>query len=109
MNLICRLHLLDTIASTCRSALKSLKTAKGDLFGKDCIAGNLVIQVNKLCCKDGKGDPKGFKTYLQDNDMPKGIIPRCRGNRLHILFHICGKFLHHLKTFLNLFMTGTVS
>ena len=102
----CHLHPLDTIASSRRSPLKSLETAKGDLFAKDCVAGNLVLQVSKLRYKDGNWDPKGFKTFLQDNDMPKGIIPRYRGNRLHTLFHICGKLIHLHKTFLICFTTG---
>ncbi|KAK2153395.1 hypothetical protein LSH36_298g01060 [Paralvinella palmiformis] len=38
----CHLHPLDTITSSCRSALKSLETAKGDIFGNDCVTGNLV-------------------------------------------------------------------
>jgi hypothetical protein len=105
----CHLHPLDTIASSCRSALKSLETAKGQLFGKDCIAGNLVLQINKFRYKDGKGDPKGFLTFLNDNGLPKGLIPRYRGNRLHILFHICGKFKAHYDLLLEFFTKGTVS
>ena len=38
----CHLHPLDTVASSCRSALELLETVKGQLFGKDCLAGNLV-------------------------------------------------------------------
>ena len=54
----CHLHPLDTIASSCRSTLKVLETCKGHLFGKDCFAGNIVLQINKLRYKDGKGYPK---------------------------------------------------
>ena len=53
----CHLHHLDTIASSARSALKQLEKVKGKLFGTDCVAGNHVIQLNKLRFKDGKGDP----------------------------------------------------
>lgn len=91
----CNLHPLDTIASSCRSALKSLEIQKGQLYGKDCIVGNIVLQINKFRYKDGKGDPKGFTAYLRDNGLPKGLIPRYRGNRLHILFLICGKLVEH--------------
>ncbi len=56
----CHLHPLDSVSSCCRSALKKEEGTQGALFGKDCIAGNIVLQVNKLRYKDGKGDPQGF-------------------------------------------------
>ena len=59
----CHLHPLDTIATSCRSAFKSLEESKGQLYGKDCIAGIIVLQMNKLRSKDGKG----FTTFLDDN------------------------------------------
>ena len=105
----CHLHPLDTIASSCRAALKALETEKGQLYGKDCMAGNLVLQMNKMRYKDGKGDPKGFTTFLDDHKLPRRNMPRYRGNRLHILFHICGKFIEHYDLFLKFLRTGTVS
>ena len=103
------LHPLDTIASVCRSALKALETETGTLFGKDCMAANIVLQMNKMRYKDGKGDPKGFVTFLDDNNLPHGILPRYRGNRLHILFHICGKLVQHRSLFLDFLTNGAVS
>ena len=44
----CHLHPLDTISSTCRTALKQKETKKGALFGNDCLAGNIVLAINKL-------------------------------------------------------------
>lgn len=105
----CHLHPLDTIASTCRSALKSLESTRGHLFGKDCMAGNLVLQINKFRYKDGKGDPKGFKTFLAKKKLPQSLIPRYRGNRLHIIFHICGILYQYYDSFLEFFTTGSVS
>ena len=105
----CHLHPLDTIASSCRSTLKALEICKGRLFGTDCFAGNTVQQVNKLRYKDGKGDPKGFVTFLDDNKLPRGLIPRYRGNRLHILFHICGKLIEHYDMFVKFFTNSPVS
>ena len=96
---------MDTIATSCRSALKSLEEKKGQLYGKDCIAGNIVLQMNKFRYKDGKGDPKGFTTFLDDKKLPRGILPRYRGNRLHILFHICGKLMEHHPLFLEFLTT----
>lgn len=49
------------------------------------------------------GDPKGFVTFLDQHELPRGLLPRYRGNRLHILFHTCGILIHHydiLKIFL---------
>jgi len=68
-----------------------------------------VLQVNKLRYKDGKGDPKGFVTFLDDNKLPRGLIPRYRGNRLHILFHICGKLIEHYDMFVKFFTNSPVS
>ena len=105
----CHLHPLDTIASATRSTLKSLEMGKGKLFGNDCFAGNIVLQMNKFRFKDGKGDPKGFTTFLDDNALPRGLIPRYRGNRLHVLFHICGIFTEHHDLLVHFIRHGAVS
>ena len=105
----CHLHPLDTIASATRSALRGLESDKGKLFGSDCIAANVVLQMNKFRYKDGKGDPRGFTNFLDHEGLPRGLIPRYRGNRLHILFHICGKYVEHHDRFVHFLRTGTVS
>ncbi|XP_065670404.1 uncharacterized protein LOC136088986 [Hydra vulgaris] len=91
----CHLHPLDTITSACKSSLQALETSKGKLFGRDCFGANIVVQLNKLRYKDGKGNPKSFVTFLNEHGLPRGLIPRYRGNRLHILFHMCGILVHH--------------
>ena len=83
----CHLHPLDTIAISCRPALKSLENEKCKLFGNDCMANLIILAINKMRFKDVKGDPQGFVNFLDNNHLPRGIIPRYRGNRLHILFH----------------------
>jgi len=55
--------------------------------------------MNKFHFKDGKGDPRGFKIFLDDNKLPCGLIPQYRGDRLHVLFHICGVFIEHHALF----------
>ncbi|KAK0065977.1 hypothetical protein Bpfe_004774 [Biomphalaria pfeifferi] len=65
------------------------------------MAANLVLQINKLGFINSKGDPKGFVCFLIKNNLPKGLVPRYRGNRLHILFHICGLFIHHYTILLD--------
>ncbi|XP_070181627.1 uncharacterized protein [Littorina saxatilis] len=105
----CHLHPLDTMASACRSSLKGLETSKGKLFGKDCIAANIVLQLDKMRYKDCKGDPKGFKVFLEDHSLPKGLLPRYRGNRLHILFHTCGVLVQHYDLIRDFLATGVVS
>ncbi len=87
----CHLHSLESMASKSRSALKYLESEKGNVFGNDCIAANLVVAINKFRYKNSKVDPKGFLAFLEQEDLPKGIIPRYRGNRLHVLFLICGR------------------
>lgn len=102
----CNLHPLETVASKTKSVLKEIEKSmgiSGKIKGKECIGANIVVQINKMRYMDGKGDPRGFKTFLNDHNLPLGLIPRYRGNRLHILFHICGIFTSHhvaLKSYL---------
>ncbi|KAG1655884.1 Protein bric-a-brac 2 [Nymphon striatum] len=103
----CHLHPLDSISTNVRSALNNIEADKGKLFGKDCFAGNIVLQINKMRYKDGKGDPLGFKLFLQANELPIGFIPRYRGNRLHIFFNICGKLFAYHDKFLTFLQSGT--
>ena len=107
----CHLHPLDSVATKARSALKKCEEVIPNLskavFGKDCIAANIVLAMNKMRYKDGKGDPRGFITFLENENLPRGILPRYRGNRLHVLFHICGIFIQHHNTFKKFLEKGT--
>ena len=51
----CHLHPLDTIATRCRTALRSLETEKSKLF-RNC-SEKIVLANNKMRFKDGKGAP----------------------------------------------------
>jgi hypothetical protein len=44
--LFCHVHPIDSITSSCRSALKGLEKEKGKVFGSDCIAANLAVAVS---------------------------------------------------------------
>ena len=68
---------------------------EGLLYGRDCVAANLVPQICKLRYKDGKGDPKAFTAALKNKKLNLSLIPRYRGNRLHILFKICEILIIH--------------
>lgn len=104
----CHLHPLDSISSSVRSALKQHEeTSQGKVFGKDCLAANVILQMNKLRYKNAKGDPRGFVAFLDDRHIPRGVLPRYRGNRLHIIFHIGGKLLEHYDDFVALLRSGT--
>ena len=105
----CHLHPLDTVATAIKVSLAQCGPETGQLFGNDCIAGNLVLQINKFRYKDGKGDRKGFVTFLYDEGLARGILPLYHGNRLHILFHTCGKLFEHHHLFLIFFNTGTIT
>jgi len=103
----CHLHPLETISTSCKTALKNLQGEKSQLHGHYCLAGNIVLAVNKLRYKDGKGNPKGFSAFLAKKQLPTGLLPRYRGNRLHILFHICGKLYEHHSVLLEFFECET--
>lgn len=107
----CHLHPLDTIASSMRTSLKACEPPDivKKIFGSDCISHQLVLAINKFRYKDGKGDPKGFTSALESAGLPKGLVPRYRGNRLHIMFHIAGKLHHHEDFFMKLFEEATVT
>ncbi len=38
--------------------------------------------------------------------MARGILPRFRGNRLHIVFHLCGIYVQHHDKFIDFFKDG---
>nr|XP_055059726.1 uncharacterized protein LOC129443265 [Misgurnus anguillicaudatus]XP_055059727.1 uncharacterized protein LOC129443265 [Misgurnus anguillicaudatus]XP_055059728.1 uncharacterized protein LOC129443265 [Misgurnus anguillicaudatus]XP_055059729.1 uncharacterized protein LOC129443265 [Misgurnus anguillicaudatus]XP_055059730.1 uncharacterized protein LOC129443265 [Misgurnus anguillicaudatus]XP_055059731.1 uncharacterized protein LOC129443265 [Misgurnus anguillicaudatus]XP_055059732.1 uncharacterize len=106
----CNLHPLETIALKTKSALKEIEKSMGitgKTKGKDCIGANIVVQMNKMRYMDGEGDPRGFKVFLDQNNLALGLIPRYRGNRLHILFHICGIFSSHHATLKSYLSGGT--
>ena len=50
----------------------------------------------------------GFATFLYNKQLPRGIIPRYRGNRLHILFHTCGIYVQYHSVLANFLETGTL-
>ena len=60
----CQSHL--PVASATRTALKNMADSRGKLFGKECIAANIALAVNKLKYKDDKGDHRGFIDFLED-------------------------------------------
>ena len=40
------------------------------VWGTDCVAANIVLQLNKMWYKDVKGDPRGFATFLDAEGLP---------------------------------------
>ena len=68
------------------------RTREREAVRNDCFAANIVLQMNKMWYKDSKGDPRGFKSFLDSEKLPHGFILRYCGNQLHVLFHICGKY-----------------
>ena len=103
----CNLHPLDSIASAVRAALKKLEEGRGKVFGKDSLAANVILQVNEFRFKNGKGDQRGFVAFLDERKLCRGILPRYRGNRLHVFFHIAGKLIEHHDVFAQFFSIGT--
>uniref|UniRef100_A0A2C9JTC5 Uncharacterized protein n=1 Tax=Biomphalaria glabrata TaxID=6526 RepID=A0A2C9JTC5_BIOGL len=97
----CHVHPLDSIAKGCTEALKTLQTEQGKLFGSDCLAGNIVLQLTKMRYKMGTGNPKAFVSFLVKEKLKKGLIPRYRGNRFHVLFHTSGILVLHSEQILD--------
>ena len=40
------------------------------------VAANIVVQMNKFCHKDGKGNLGGFTNFEDDKILPKGLVLR---------------------------------
>ena len=53
-------------------------------------------------------DPKGFVSALQSAGLPKGLLPRYRGNHLHSIMFWQENFMH-IGIFLKLFSEGTIT
>ena len=45
-----------------------------DTFGNGCCAVNFMYAMTKMCFKQGKGDPGGFKQFLGQENITPGII-----------------------------------
>ena len=108
----CHLHPLDSVATKTRSAgVRNYEKDAGiktNILGADCFvlhSNSVANEQNEV--KDGKGDPRGFCIFLDQNNLPRGILPRYRGNRLHILFHICGVLIRHYSLFVGFLEKGT--
>ena len=98
----CHLHPLDSFSTSVRSALAKLESSQkisSQLYGSDCVAGKIVLQMNKLRYKGGKGDSCGFNIFLENQNLKLSIVPRYRANRLHVLFHIGGVYIQHYNLF----------
>ncbi len=54
----------------------SPKKHKEERQEKDCQAANIILQMNELRYKNGKGDPRGFVASLDDRNIPRGVLPR---------------------------------
>ena len=71
IELNCHLHPLDSVTTKSREALKKEGGVRGQLFSKDCLTGNTILQMIKLRFKDRKGDPKGFVCFLEEKKLKK--------------------------------------
>lgn len=107
----CHLHPLKSIASGCRKAIGENEPSGVDrkVKGSKCFASGLVLEFNKFRYKDATSDPKNFVRALKNHKLPCGLLPRYRGNRLHIMFLICGKLYIDLDFFRKFLKEGTAS
>ena len=91
LELKCNVHPLDGITHKCRCILKEVDThlnIKTSLFGKECKAANIVYNLSKMRYRQDKGDPMGFKSFLQLENIPLKYFVRYVGYMLHVLFHL---------------------
>ena len=60
-----------------------------------------MYAMKKMCFKQGKGDPRGFKQFLRQENIKPGIIVRYVGN----LFHHLAGVLYYLRELFRYFMS----
>lgn len=68
----CHLHSLDSNASSARGALKGLEEGRSKLYGNDCVAANIIVQMRY---RIGRGYPQEFTTFLDRHNLPLNILP----------------------------------
>ena len=56
---------------------------------------------NRLHFADNLGDPRGMRLHLVKNNLPKGVIQRERGNRLHLMFQQSEVHVRHRAIFVD--------
>ena len=86
-------HPLDGIASKCQTVLKECDVKyniQSNTYSKASRVANLIYGISKLRYKQGKGDPCGFKHFIQSNNIKSGMFYRYVGKMLHVLFHLAG-------------------
>jgi hypothetical protein len=102
----CNLHPLDSIATKCKTVAQQYEKEKGvscpALFSGTCLSEKIVLGMNTLRFKDSSGSPAEVKSTLDEHNLPRGLISRYRGNRLHVLFHLCYVYHENLSVFVNL-------
>ena len=68
-----------------------------------------IASTTNLSLPSTSFDTKGFTIASNSAGLAKGLLPRYRGNRLHIMLHISGKLHHHQDFFTKLFEETTVT
>jgi hypothetical protein len=99
----CNLHPIDSITSKCKTEVQAYekvnKVSCPQLFSGACLNEKFVLGMNTLRFKDGSGSPSDVKAVLDEHKLPRGLISRYRGNRLHILFHLSFVYFSHIDVF----------
>ena len=93
----CHLHPLDTIS---RSILGCLTKFENDvvfdkLFSGRSLADKVILAIDKFRFLDSSGDPKRFIAFLVRKNLPRGLIVRIRGNRLHVMLKNAETIVQH--------------
>lgn len=97
-------HPVESLASSARRSLRQLESdwsPKGQCFGLECAAVNVVYAVSKLRYKQGNGDPLKSRICLHSTSVPASLFVRHVGNRLHVLFHFSGGVVYARTEVLN--------
>ena len=89
---------ISQLSELCPAANSSVRSTNitSDTFENGCCAVNFMYAMTKIRFKQGKGDPRGFKQFLRQENIKPGIIVRYVGNRFHVVFHLAG-VLYYLR------------
>ena len=99
IELSCNLHPLEIFASKVRETLVHHEDneAKNWFKGTGCLAWKIILNINSVRYSDRKGNVR--ESFLVREKLNKSILPRVRGNRLNMIFHLGYIYLIYFDRF----------
>lgn len=101
IELNCNLHPLEAISSRIKKELTVCESPniKNIVNGDECLAWKIIMAMNSIRYSDELGYINAMKSFFKQEGFPVSLIPRFRGNRLHIIFHLGAIYFTYYEKF----------